>query len=81
MASVGRKVVRAFLIGTTIGIVAGLGLYFMTDAINLMAAPATPYNPVAVMVLCLGFCMVAAVGIELSGDIAADTEKGSTQKG
>lgn len=80
MASIGRKVVRAFLIGATIGLIAGLGFYFMTGAINMMAFPAIPYDPIAIMMLTLGFCLIAAVGIELSGDIAADAANGTDQK-
>lgn len=77
--SIGRKVVRAFLMGATIGIIAGLGFYFMTGAINMMASTAV-YDPIAIMMLTLGFCLVAAVAIELSGDIAADTANGTDQK-
>lgn len=79
MASVARKVIRAFLIGATIGMIAGLGFYFESAAINMMAAPATPFDPIAIMLLTFGFCIVGAVGIELSGDIAADRANGTGQ--
>lgn len=80
MVSIARKVIRAFLIGSVIGMIAGLGFYFMTSAINMMTTDTLPYNPIAIMILTYGFCLIAAVGIELSGDIAADTANGTDQK-
>jgi len=77
--SLGRKVVRAFLMGSVIGIIAGLGFYYMTDAINMMAAAAPPYNPIAIMMLTYGFIVIAAIAIELSEDIAEDTKNGTNQ--
>ena len=66
--------------GSVIGIIAGLGFYYMTSAINMMAASATPYNPIAIMMLTYGFVVIAAIAIELSGDIAEDTRNGTDQK-
>ena len=65
--------------GSVIGMIAGLGFYYMTGAINMMAAPATPYEPIAIMMLTYGFVVIAAIAIELSGDIAEDTKNGTDQ--
>ena len=68
--SIGQRMTRAFLIGLGIGIVAGLGFYLMTTAIN-MIAETTVFNPIAFLVLTMGFILSLAIGIEMSKDIAA----------
>jgi hypothetical protein len=67
--SLGRKFTRAFFIGMEIGLLGGLGLYLMAKAVNAMAAQAV-LDPVGFLLIGLGGCLVAAFGIELSGDIA-----------
>jgi len=49
--------------------VGGLGIYLMATAINLLAGSVV-VNPTGLLILVLGSCLAAAVGIELSGDIA-----------
>lgn len=61
---------RAFLIGLGIGIVSGLGFYFMTTAINMIAG-STVFDPIAMLVLTIGFILALAIGIEMSKDISA----------
>jgi flagellar motor component MotA len=68
--SIGQRMTRAFLIGLGIGIVAGLGFYFMTTAINMIAAT-TVFDPIAMLILTMGFILAIAIGIEMSKDISA----------
>ncbi len=69
MASIGAKVIRALFIGLVIGLVGGLGIYYQVVAVNIIAGyvmiPAE-----AILMLVIGASLSAAVGIELSGDLA-----------
>jgi len=68
--SIGQRMTRAFLIGLGIGIVSGLGFYFMTTAINMIAG-STVFDPIAILILTMGFILSLAIGIEMSKDISA----------
>lgn len=60
--------VRALFVGSTVGMIGGLGLYMLARAVNLIAG-APVFNETAFLVLGLGGALVAAVGIELSKDM------------
>jgi len=79
--SIGQRMTRAFLIGLGIGILAGLGFYLMTTAINMIVAPApAPFNPIAFLILTMGFVLSLAVGIEMSADISDKQNDKQTTK-
>lgn len=78
MVSVGRRVTRAFLIGISLGLIAGLGFYFMATAINMIAMT-TVFDPIALLVLTMGAMIVLAIGIELSADLAATAKLEATK--
>lgn len=67
--SVGAKLVRAFFIGQTIGIIGGIGLYLLTLAVNTLAS-STIIDPISMLLLTDGMATVASIGVELSKDIA-----------
>lgn len=77
MVSIAQKMTRAFLVGLTIGIIAGLGFYFMTTAINMIAG-STVFDPIAMLIITMGFVLVAAIAIELSADISSKTDPTTT---
>jgi len=64
----GQRMVRALFVGSTVGMIGGLGLYMMARAVNLIAGIPV-FNEVAFLVLGFGGALVAAVGIELSKDM------------
>jgi len=66
---IGRRIVRAIFNGMCIGIFGGAGLYLLATAVNLLAG-ASVINATAFLLLGLGGSVVAAIGIELSADIA-----------
>ena len=64
----GQRMIRALFVGSTVGMIGGLGLYMMARAVNLIA-DAPVFDEMAFLVLGLGGALVAAVGIELSKDM------------
>lgn len=70
MVSIAQKIVRAFLVGMSIGFVAGLGFYFMAIAINMLSGTTT-FNPIAILIFVFGFILISAIAIEMSADIAS----------
>lgn len=68
--SIAQKIVRAGLVGMTIGMIAGLGFYFMMVAINNITA-STIAPPIDMFMLMFSFVIIAAIAIELSGDISS----------
>ncbi len=59
------RLVRGFFVGNVVGLIGGLGLYIANKAVNLIAN-STVLNPVGLLMMVYGFCIAAAVGIELS---------------
>ena len=66
--SIAAKLIRAFFIGQTIGLVGGFGLFLMAKAVNVLAGNII-VDPVSILVLTDGLTTVAATGVELSKDI------------
>jgi len=64
----GQRMIRALFVGSTVGMIGGLGLYMMARAVNLIA-DAPVFDEMTFLVLGLGGALVAAVGIELSKDM------------
>lgn len=64
----GQRMIRALFVGSTLGMIGGLGLYMLARAVNLIAG-APVFNEIAFLVLGLGGALVASVGIELSKDM------------
>ena len=69
--SIAAKIIRAFFIGQTIGFIGGIGMYVMAKAVNILAGSAV-FDPTALLLLTDGVATVAAIGIELSKDLAEE---------
>ncbi|MEM4066560.1 MAG: hypothetical protein QXV17_06850 [Candidatus Micrarchaeaceae archaeon] len=67
----GARIVRAFFVGLTIGLVGGLGVYFMALSVNLQSSSSI-LNPTALLILTVGFILSASLGTELSKDLAGE---------
>jgi hypothetical protein len=75
MVSIAQKIVRAGLVGMTVGIIAGLGFFFMMTAVNnIVGTPIVP--PMDMFLLMFSFVLIAAIAIELSGDISSQNGNG-----
>ena len=66
--SIAAKLVRAFFVGQTIGLIGGLGLYIMARAVNALAG-STVLDPTAMLLLTDGLATIASIGVELSKDL------------
>jgi len=62
------RIVRAFFVGLSVGFAGGFGVYLLALAVNTLQN-ASVLNPLAFLLLVLGFTTVASVGIELSKDL------------
>ncbi len=68
MPSIAAKMVRAFFVGQTIGIVGGLAMYILATAVNALTGK-TVLDPTAMFLVTDGFVTAAAIGVELSKDL------------
>ena len=64
----GARIVRAFFVGLSVGFAGGFGVYLLALAVNTLQGTSV-LNPLAFLLLVLGFTTVASVGIELSKDL------------
>lgn len=67
--SIAAKIIRALFVGNTIGILGGFGLYMLAVAVNTLTG-ATVINPTGVLLIGYGGAVTAAIGVELSKDLA-----------
>jgi len=68
-----QRMTRALLCGTSLAFIAGLGFWFLARGLNeIVGAVVVP--PTGVTVLIFGGCIVSAVAVELSEDIAEGTK-------
>jgi len=61
----GARAIRAFFIGSGIGLLAFFAIYFMGTAINLQAGK-TVLNPIALGLVVFGFILLITLGIDYS---------------
>jgi len=67
--SIGAKIIRAFFIGQSIGLVGGLGMFILAKALNVLAG-SNVLDPISMLLLTDGIVTVASIGVELSKDLA-----------
>ena len=67
--SIGAKIIRAFFIGQSIGLVGGLGMFILAKALNVLAG-SNVLDPTSMLLLTDGIVTVASIGVELSKDLA-----------
>lgn len=65
---VGQRIIRGLFAGVSVGLVGGFGLYFMAQAVNMLANKVV-IDPIAILLLSFGVVVTAAVSIELSKDM------------
>jgi ascorbate-specific PTS system EIIC-type component UlaA len=78
MVSIGARIIRAIFVGSTIGIFGGIGLFLLATAVNVFASSQV-LPPIGFLLLGFGGSLVAAVGVELSSDMA-EKQNGATNQ-